>query len=345
MSLSDVTISHEAWGDPRVAFLAQLASYADGIDTAIVRLARLWARCTSLGTDIVPAVEVNACLRRVDGAELLIAAGLGERVADGIRVKGRFANEGGKDRLGWRNGTEQRNVNGGRSRVAGAVRGPKGTFLAGPAQPPARPADSQPEEPASRIRLDQAGPASPADGQDQRSGSVREEEGACSGSGSASSDADPDLGGGRDDRDQVPAPLPLTRLGLLVNEFLRRVNEARNEIAASRDMRVRPVSLMDGGSSGERELRARLSASMDPERDLAQVLDVAIAEARQPPYELRWLSWSLASEKAWRTRLASTVNEASAMRAGPKRNPFGYAPARTDHPTSDEPVPFGEMLT
>lgn len=165
------------------------------------------------------------------------------------------------------------------------------------------------------------------------------------GSGSSSSEADPDRGG---DRDLVeapaPAPAPL-RFDRLINEFLRRVNEARNAIAAEHEMRVRPITLMDGGSSGERDLRARLQGSADPEGDLALVLDIAIAEANSTG-ELRWLSWSLASEKAWRTRLASTVAEAGKTRVGPKaRNPYGYAEPRSDHPVSEDLVPFGEAVT
>lgn len=134
MSLSDVTISREAWGDPRVSYLATLARFAvgiDGVEIAIARLARLWARCTHLGTDVVSVFEVNTVLMRENGAELLVAAGLGEAADDGlIRVRGRYANSTGKDRIGWQARAERLKAAGGHTRAAGAVRGANGTFAA-----------------------------------------------------------------------------------------------------------------------------------------------------------------------------------------------------------------------
>ena len=92
----------------------------------------------------------------------------------------------------------------------------------------------------------------------------------------------------------------------LVNAFIARVNAARREL----DPNARPITIMDRGGKAESDLRARLSASSDPAADLDHVLTIAIAEARSKnPPELRWLSWSLANEKTWDVKLASTLAE------------------------------------
>lgn len=107
------------------------------------------------------------------------------------------------------------------------------------------------------------------------------------------------------------------RFGDLVNRFLARVNAARVEVAAKHKLGpVRPVALMGKGGAGEVDLVARLTASADPAGDLEHVLDVAIADAEHTG-ELRWLGWSVASEKAWRARLAASVAEIA--RRGPRK--------------------------
>lgn len=110
-----------------------------------------------------------------------------------------------------------------------------------------------------------------------------------------------DLIRGQDD----PAVLERRRL---IGVFVERVNRARIDLSAELGLSgVRPIALM---GEGERALMQRLKESADPAADMDHVIEVAIAEARRPPCELRWLGWSLAEPKAWRTKLATTPAEA-----------------------------------
>lgn len=151
--------------------------------------------------------------------------------------------------------------------------------------------------------------------------------GSGSGSGPPGPAGDRDREAPADAEERVVSPVaarpvaPVRSATSLVNVFLTRINEARRSIARARGIQApRPVTLMDGGGDGERELAKRLSASADPAADLEHVLAVAIAEAEaSSPTELRWLSWSLTAEKAWRMRLASSVAEASAKPRQPAR--------------------------
>ncbi len=93
----------------------------------------------------------------------------------------------------------------------------------------------------------------------------------------------------------------------LVDSFVARCNAARAIISAELGLGPsRPIALQ---GQGERDLMARLRESADPIGDLDHVLAVATAEARATR-ELRWLSWSVATEKAWSVKLAATLAEA-----------------------------------
>jgi len=130
VSVASTTIAQGAYSDPRILYLAQLAGYVDGVDAALGKLARLWGRCTHLQTDVVSPIEVRACLGP-RGDEHLVAAGLGELVPAGVRVKGRLDNTTGRDRFAWYAETPAKKdgrAAGGKARAAGAERGPGGKF-------------------------------------------------------------------------------------------------------------------------------------------------------------------------------------------------------------------------
>lgn len=131
MSVASTTIAQGAFSDPRVLYLAQIAGYADGVDTAVGKLARLWGRCTHLQADVVSAVEVRACLGP-RGDEHLVEAGLGELVPGGVRVKGRYDNATGRDRFAWYAEGDLKKSGravGGRNRAANAPRDERGRLL------------------------------------------------------------------------------------------------------------------------------------------------------------------------------------------------------------------------
>ncbi|MFN0251709.1 MAG: hypothetical protein ACKV2T_32835 [Kofleriaceae bacterium] len=162
----------------------------------------------------------------------------------------------------------------------------------------------------------------------------------------------------QDQEDQVPVPSPSgadpgqiaggdrVRRNRLLNLFLTGINAIRVDVAAANGLDPgRPITLMDGGGSGERDLYARLACSPDPEGDLAHVLAVTRAESIRDG-AIGWVQWSIVSELAWRKRRATPVAEAS-RRASPKRSgAFGAArPAeRAAHSEFSAPKPCGEMF-
>lgn len=154
------------------------------------------------------------------------------------------------------------------------------------------------------------------------------------------SEADPGHGG-RGDRVQGAdvaqervaspqrAPIP-GGSAMLVNSFLVRLNDARERLAKDFGLtRLRPITLMGGGGSGERELIRRLAESSDPAGDLDHVLTAAIEEATKRR-ELRWLGWSLAETKAWRAKLAAPIGEATPPTTTGRIEPG------TDYPDEDK---------
>jgi hypothetical protein len=125
MSVASVTIAPGAWSDPRVERLARLLGISDP-DVALIKLAKLWARCTFLGTDEPPLFEIEACLDE-RGPDLLVRCGLGELLEGGsVRVRGGIA-EDGTDRMGWfrRRHPELAHVIRGQERGAGRAAGGK----------------------------------------------------------------------------------------------------------------------------------------------------------------------------------------------------------------------------
>lgn len=136
------------------------------------------------------------------------------------------------------------------------------------------------------------------------------------------------------DRVQEPPETPVAAaavnpsrvLAQCASAFVARINAAREAIAAERrEQRPRLIGIMDDGGRAEGALRDRLRGVADPEADLDHVLTVAIAEARAPGGELRWLGWSIAEPKAWRAKLMTSPAEASRQRRGaPPRSALDY---------------------
>lgn len=82
---ASVRIEDEAFNDPRIELLGSLSGY--NRFEALGRLAHLWRACTQRETYIIDDIWVISCLGD-KGPEALVKAGLAERVADGLRVKG-----------------------------------------------------------------------------------------------------------------------------------------------------------------------------------------------------------------------------------------------------------------
>jgi len=106
---ASVRIEDEAFGEPRIELLGELAGY--NRYEALGRLAHLWRMCTHRQQHIVSETVVTACLGP-RGVEALIGAELGERAGDGIRVRGTAG------RIEWLQELRERAAAGGRSRAA-----------------------------------------------------------------------------------------------------------------------------------------------------------------------------------------------------------------------------------
>jgi len=89
---ASVRIEDEAFVDPRVELLGIIAGY--NRFEALGRLSHLWRVCTQRETYVLPDEFVVALLGE-KGPAAIIESGLGERVADGIRIKGT------KGRIEW----------------------------------------------------------------------------------------------------------------------------------------------------------------------------------------------------------------------------------------------------
>lgn len=339
---ASVTIHHKAFGDPRVAYLARLGGYADGVDSALGKLARLWSVCTELGSDTPALEQIRACLGGPKGDEWLVESGLGERLSNGmVRVRGR-RDDNGKDRIGWKAELDVRRQQGGRARASNAQRDAKGRLL------PKRLLDRQ---------LDNAGPASPAAAryQDQD----QDQDQTLSG--------DPDLGS-----DPVPSgasggetaigsrggesPPPSNVLALpprtpppgIPNpggqDRRRRLNHDAWAYAALEHARLRgegiepdaiPWPAMPAGAPmGDLVKRTgELLGMTDPpdyeaaKATLRRRIDVAVAEAIREQH-LRWFTPTrLWDEKGFWRALEFTPEQAS-QRAGPRGSPTTPDPPR-----------------
>ncbi len=331
---ASVTIHHSVWGDDRYVALATIARYPGGVDQAIAKMARLWSVCTELQTDTPPVGRIRTCLGGLEAEEWLIGAELGERVsADLVRVRGCDG------RIDWFGALQSAQSKAGKARAAGAQRDQRGRLIsriAGPKLVGAEAAlDQLPDISSSGT------PASPAldpDLPEYRAVSV--------------SASPPDLGGPRVERvhaasraairsaGAVAPPAPVNAAAALrrslLDAFVDRVNAARQHLATELKLSdVRPIALM---GEGEKALMERLKESADPVADMDHVLKVAAAEARRTR-ELRWFGWSLAEPKAWRTRLAATLQEA---KSGP-RDQRRIEPRSQPTPEKFAPEPAFEM--
>lgn len=144
-----VRIEQKAFGDARFAALGDLCGY--NRHEALGRMAQLWDYCTERNTYVAPESIIRGCLGP-NGVEALIDADLGERIEQGIRVRGTSG------RVEWLETARTGAQLGGESRAATAVRGPDGRML------PRQNGDSTQRNPAE----------SPAGGQlDQPAGSSR----------------------------------------------------------------------------------------------------------------------------------------------------------------------------
>ncbi len=83
--MAAVRIEEEAFSDQRIVLLGTIAGYNQY--EALGRLAYLWRHCTHKETHTVSMTVVRATLGP-RGVEALIESDLGERVNDGVRVKG-----------------------------------------------------------------------------------------------------------------------------------------------------------------------------------------------------------------------------------------------------------------
>lgn len=80
-----VRVEKDAFSEPRIELLGTLAGY--NRFEALGRLTHLWSVCTDRETNVVSEAIVAATIGP-GGVEALIGAELGERVEDGIRVRG-----------------------------------------------------------------------------------------------------------------------------------------------------------------------------------------------------------------------------------------------------------------
>jgi len=333
MSLASVTIAHVAFSDPKVAFLAQLAGYADP-EHALGKLAKLWGRCTFLGTDRPDVIEIRACLGRANGEEHLIACGLAERLEDGtIRVKGRVA-DNGADRFAWFQPPAQQAA-AGRARVDGAPRDAKGRLMKRAQRSPAVTSENASAGPAS---WSSAGPA-------PSSALVnRWTAGPASGSGSDLPEdplsPEPEEISPEDEialpehqplRDVTRSPdaslereLEDSQRALAARQDLAkrtwaRLDQLRQDFAKRHGVDLRPLHPMDPGN---RALSMRIREADSVERavaDLDHVLAVYLAEAEaSTPPTAQWLTGAMFEERSYRRALGMSVADASKPRASPR---------------------------
>jgi uncharacterized phage protein (TIGR02220 family) len=85
---ASVRLDDEAFSDERFEVLASECGLADG-DHARGKLARLWRQCTAQATYVLPERVIATVLGR-SGPDALVSAGLGERVPEGIRLRGTY---------------------------------------------------------------------------------------------------------------------------------------------------------------------------------------------------------------------------------------------------------------
>lgn len=138
---ASVRIEDEAFADARIEMLGTLAGF--NRYEALGRMAHLWRVCTLRETYTLDPVWIDACLGP-KGHEHLVAAGLGERVDGGIRIRG---TSGRIEWLGQRRQAARKGGAATKSRKA-AGPGPEGGQAGAKPEPNASQVASQP---ASRV--------------------------------------------------------------------------------------------------------------------------------------------------------------------------------------------------
>jgi hypothetical protein len=107
---ASVRIEDEAFSDVRYGVLATLCLLADA-DHARGKMAVLWRQCTARNTYVLSESIVCAVLGE-NGASALVESGLGERVDDGIRIRGT------RGRIEWLRKLKKNAQKGGRAKAA-----------------------------------------------------------------------------------------------------------------------------------------------------------------------------------------------------------------------------------
>jgi len=156
---SPVRVDEQAFGDPRITMVGELAGY--NAFEALGRMTHLWRWCTQRRTYTVTESTVRVMLGP-HGVEALLGAELGERTPDGIRVCGT------KGRIEWAEELASKRKAAGEARAKGP-RCENGTF--GTSKPPAHAGDVLDDSPAHESKT-------PA----QSSSRSRSRSGSCSGS-------------------------------------------------------------------------------------------------------------------------------------------------------------------
>jgi hypothetical protein len=331
MSLASVTIDHVAFSDPRIAFLGELGGYSHM--EALGRIARLWARCTFLQSDVLPEFEIAACVGP-GGGPMLVKSGLGEQLESGdVRVRGRVSNEG-KDRHGWFGEQKQGRSVGGRARANNAPRDARGRLIsrdAGSSNVTSKP-------PATHFAGPAAGPIS--GGSLQQSGfagtsKVQHHQLSGSGSGSPEEDLSPGQASGQNQAPLPPEPLgrrepaaprrnPDVRRGQLAIAALNHTARTQQQLKAEGiDPTAPNIGVLPNGEDyGWQQLLDRTQELLNTDPDtagevLTRRIDVAAAEARRDR-TLRWFTTAaLWTAKSFAIGAAMSPEQASQPRVGP----------------------------
>jgi hypothetical protein len=349
MSVASVTIDSGAWGDPRIQRLARLLGYPDP-DFALIKLAKLWARCIYLGTDIPGDVEIQACLDD-RGPELLVLCGLGEELEEGIRVKGRITEEG-KDRIGWFRQRHPSNepptsesnprgkAKGGAVRANGAPRA-GGRFVksttndAGDQQPPANRDAGENAGGDSTSIFPDAGPSGSGSGSEEEKSPARV--GNAGDAGDQQRPATSNAGG-----NAGASNLPYRPLGRVLEAIWIYGQKKHLELRDSGIDRHAQAWSAGPTGTGDTDLRHRIRemqerGKSDDEIITAgkHVIDVRAAEAKgfQPPHLRYFIASRTFTAEAWSK--ASELSPAQAAAQAAQKN--GARPSTPPRPTEPPP--------
>lgn len=124
--MAAVRIEEEAFSDPRLELLGSIAGY--NRFEALGRMANLWRVCTNRCSYVLSEANVVACLGS-KGVDAIIQADLGEREADGIRIKGT------RGRIEWLRSKREAGRKGGEANRSKGEAEPKQTEAEGKQKP------------------------------------------------------------------------------------------------------------------------------------------------------------------------------------------------------------------